>query len=148
LDIATLHLELRDMTVSAISLRTLSAAALLVVAARSTHAHAGGSPASQSPKHPVACAKGVRIYTDKSQLPTPYDTLTLPPTDGPIRVTSPEEAEAAELDLRRRAGSVGATAVLVTDEVTDDGGGNQRVRRQATAVFVPADSARAQQACK
>jgi hypothetical protein len=71
----------------------------------------------------------------------------MPPADGPVRVTSPEEAEAAELAMRGRAGSVGATGVLVTDEVSDEGG-QQRIRRSVTALYVPADSARAQAACK
>jgi hypothetical protein len=93
------------------------------------------------------CAKGVRVYNDRSQVPTPHDTVSIPPADGPIRVTSPDEAEAAELALRGRAGSVGANAVLVVDEVSDDGGA-QRVRRSATGLFVPADSARALQMCK
>jgi hypothetical protein len=94
------------------------------------------------------CAKGVKVYTDRSQIPVPFDTLSVPPADGPVRVTNDQEAEAAELALRGRAGSVGATAVLVTDEVLDDGGGERRVRRSVTGIFVPADSARAQQACK
>ena len=110
-------------------------------------AHAQNAAKPSAPKHPIVCAKGVRLFTDKAQIPVPYDTLALPPADGPIRVTSPEEAEAAELALRGRAGSVGATGLLVTDEVTDDGG-TQRISRQATAVYVPSDSARAQQACK
>ena len=48
----------------------------------------------------------------------PRDTLTIPPADGSVRVSSPEEAEAAELALRERAGSVGATSVLVIDGST------------------------------
>ena len=110
-------------------------------------AYAQNTAKPPAPKHPTVCAKGVRLFTDKSQIPVPYDTLALPPADGPIRVTSPEEAEAAELALRGRAGSVGATGLLVTDQVTDDGG-SQRINREATAVYVPSDSARAQQACK
>jgi hypothetical protein len=118
---------------------------LSIVAARV--AHAQGSSNAAKAKHPAICAKGVRVYTDRSQLPTPHDTLSIPPADGPIRVSSPEEAEAAELALRGRAGSVGATGVLVVDDVSGDGD-SQRVRRTATGVFVPADSARALQACK
>ena len=87
------------------------------------------------------------MYTEKSQIPVPHDTVQVPPADGPVRVTSPEEAEAAELAMRARAGSVGATGVLVSDEVSGDGD-QQRVRRTVTGVFVRADSARAQQACK
>jgi hypothetical protein len=127
--------------------RALTVAVVLsLVAARVGHAQNAAAPAPKVRK-PAVCANGVRMYTDKSQVPVPHDTLTLPPADGPIRVTSPEEAEAAELALRGRAGSVGATGVLVTDEVTGDGD-TQRIRRAATAVFVRADSARAQAACK
>jgi hypothetical protein len=115
--------------------------------AASATAHAQNSSKPPAQKHPIVCAKGVRMFSDKSQIPIPHDTLALPPTDGPIRVTSPEEEEAAEKALRARAGSVGATGLLVTDEVIEDGG-MQRVSRQATAVYVPSDSARAQQACK
>ena len=124
---------------------TLFGTVVLLVAAGAAHAQNTAKP--PAPKHPTVCAKGVRLFTDKSQIPVPHDTLALPPADGPIRVTSPEEAEAAELALRGRAGSVGATGLLVTDEVVDDGG-TQRISRQATAVYVPSDSARAQQACK
>jgi hypothetical protein len=98
-------------------------------------------------KHPAVCAQGVRVYTDKSQVPAPHDTLTIPPGDGPVRVSSPEEAEAAELALRGRAGSVGATGILVTDVTSEEGGGT-RVQRSVTAFYVAADAARAQQACK
>ena len=134
------------MSAIAASIRVCSVALMLsIVAARPAHAQASSTAAKA--KHPAICAKGVRVYTDRSQLPTPHDTLSIPPADGPIRVTSPEEAEAAELALRERAGSVGATGVLVVDEVSGDGD-SQRVRRSATGVFVPADSARALQACK
>lgn len=131
------------MSATFVSVRVLSVAAVLSIGA----AHAGHAQAAAKPKHPPVCAKGVRIYTDKAQVPVPNDTLTMPPSDGPIRVTSPEEAEAAELALRGRAGSVGATGILVADQVEDDGG-NQRLRRSVTAFFSPADSARSQQACK
>jgi hypothetical protein len=70
----------------------------------------------------------------------------MPPSPGQIRVSSPEDAEAAELAIRERAGSVGATSILVVDVTTDDGGG-QRVQRSVSAYFVPSDSARAQQTC-
>jgi hypothetical protein len=108
--------------------------------------HAQSSPAAK-PKHPPVCAQGVRMFTELSQIPVPHDSVQIPPADGPIRVTSPEEAEAAELALRGRAGSVGATGVLITDETTEEGGG-QRVRRRVAGIFAPADSARAQAACK
>jgi hypothetical protein len=124
---------------------TLFGAVISLAAATAAYAQNTAKP--PVPKHPTVCAKGVRLFNDKRQIPVPYDTLPLPPADGPIRVTSPEEAEAAELALRGRAGSVGATGLLVTDEVTDDGG-SQRISRQATAVYVSSDSARAQQACK
>ena len=78
----------------------------------------------------------------------PFDTLDIPAPDGPVRVTNEQEAEAAELAMRGRAGSVGATGVLVTDEVQDDNDGNRRMRRSVKGLFVPADSARARQACK
>lgn len=93
------------------------------------------------------CARGVRIYTDKSQVPVPNDTLRLPPADGPVRVTSPEEAEAAELALRGRAASVGANALLITD-VMSESNGEQRMRRSVVGLFVRADSARSALACK
>ena len=127
------------------SLRTLMLAVAVSVAAGVARAQTAATPAA--PKHPRVCANGVRMYTERSQVPVPHDTLALPPADGPIRINSPDEAEAAELALRGRAGSVGATGVLVADEVSDDGA-TQQMRRRATAVYVPADSARAQQACK
>jgi hypothetical protein len=133
------------MSAIAASIRALSVAAVLSIAAAGV-VSAQAAPVAK-PSHPVVCAKGVRMYTEKSQVPVPHDTLQLPPADGPIRVSSPEEAEAAELALRGRAGSVGATGVLVSDEVSGDGD-SQRLRRTATAVYVHADSARAQQACK
>ncbi|MES2179712.1 MAG: hypothetical protein V4550_17770 [Gemmatimonadota bacterium] len=129
------------------SLRAVAIASLVTVAAGASSSAQGASAANPAPGRPPVCAKGVRVFTDKSQVPTPYDTLRVPPPDAPIRVTSPEEAEAAELALRARAGSVGATGVLVTDEVTEDGG-MQRMRRSVQGLFVRADSARAQQACK
>ena len=111
------------------------------------HAGAQSTMATPHATHPPVCAKGVRVYTDKSQIPIPFDTLRMPPAAGPIRVTSPEEAEAAELEMRGRAGSVGATGVLVTLETTEENG-MQRMRRSVSALFVRADSAHAQQACK
>jgi len=134
------------MSAIAASIRVCSVALVLsVFAAHPAHAQAASGAAKA--KHPAICAKGVRVYNDRTQVPTPHDTLSIPPADGPIRVTSPEEAEAAEMALRGRAGSVGATGVLVIDEVSGDGD-SQRVRRTATGLFVPADSARALQACK
>ncbi len=143
--ISQIYPELTDMSVLSTVRATLVGAVVWFAAAGTAYAQNTAKP--PAPKHPTVCAKGVRLFTAKSQIPVPYDTLALPPADGPIRVTSPEEAEAAELALRGRAGSVGATGLLVTDEVTDDGG-TQRISRQASAVYVPSDSARAQQACK
>jgi len=124
--------------------RALGAGILLVVAAGAVGAQS--APSTSTPKHPAVCAKGVRIYTELSQVPVPHDTLTMPPSE-PIRVTSPEEAEAAELAMRGRAGSVGATGVIVTEQA-EESDGNRRVRRTTTAVYVPSEAARAQQACK
>src|SRR4051812_1298743 len=87
-----------------LSLRAvLFGAATCFAATGAAHAQSAAKPSAA--KHPVVCAKGVRMFTDKSQIPVPHDTLALPLADGPIRVTSPEEAEAAELALRARAGS-------------------------------------------
>jgi hypothetical protein len=145
LDYITLCMELRAMPALVASIRACSVAfALSILAAHAAHAQA---TAAAKAKHPAVCAKGVRVYTDRGQVPVPHDTLAIPPADGPIRVTSPEEAEAAEMALRGRAGSAGANAVLVVDEVSGDGD-SQRVRRTATGLFVPADSVRALQACK
>ena len=107
----------------------------------------GAAATTPSATHLPVCAKGVRIYTDKSQIPVPFDTLRMPPAAGPVMVSSPEEAEAAELAMRGRAGSVGATGVLVTDVTTEENG-MQRMSRSVSAVFVRADSAHAQRACK
>ncbi len=123
----------------------LLAAMGLVVAASSI---AGAQAAQPAAGHPVVCGKGVRVYTEKSQVPVPYDTVSVPRPSAPVRVSSPEEAAAAELAMRERAGSVGATGILMTDEVSDDGSGGQRMRRSVTGLFVRADSAKAQMACK
>jgi hypothetical protein len=145
LDYITFRVEPRAMSVFAASIRVSSVAiALSILGARAAHAQA---TAAAKPKHPVVCAKGVRVYSDRSQVPTPHDTVAIPPADGPIRVTSAEEAEAAEMALRGRAGSAGANSVLVIDEVSGNAD-SQSVRRTATGLFVPADSARALQACK
>ncbi|MEP6999337.1 MAG: hypothetical protein ABI969_02585 [bacterium] len=109
---------------------------------------AGAQTAQPVATHPVVCAKGVRMFTEKSQIPVPYDTVRVPRSAVPVIVTNPQELEAAELALRERAGSVGATGVLVTDEMSDDGSGGQRMRRSVTGVYVPADAPRAQLACK
>ena len=91
--------------------------------------------------HAPVCAAGVRTYTSAHDVPIPHETLALPP--GPaIRVTPGGEA-AADQAMRDRAGSGGATGMIVTE--TSDGG---LVRRTVTPVFVPSDSARAHAACK
>ncbi|HEX4632893.1 MAG TPA: hypothetical protein VH163_03620 [Gemmatimonadales bacterium] len=105
-----------------------------------------GAAAQAQAKHPVVCAKGVWTYTAWTQVPAPFDSLTMPP--GPrIMVNSPEEAAAAEGEMLRRAGQVGATGVVVV-EVTNNVNGPMMISRKATPVFVPADSARAYGACR
>ena len=105
------------------------------------------SVAVQGPaKHPVVCAKGVHTYTGWTQVPTPFDSLKLPP--GPrLTVNSPEEAAAAENEMLKRAGAVGATGIVVV-EVTNDFNGAVMTSRKVTPVFVPSDTARAYGACR
>lgn len=97
-------------------------------------------------KHPVVCAKGVRTYNSMKEVPTPFDSLKLPP-HAAIRVNSPEEAEAAEAQMMTDAGKAGATGLVVT-EVVDEDGNSRSVHRQVIPVFVPADTARAYAACR
>ena len=104
------------------------------------------SLAAQTPKHPAVCGKGVRTYASLKDVPTPFDSLKLPPGP-PIRVNSPEEAEAAETQILALAGSVGATG-LVEMEESEDQGGSMVVRRRVIPVFVPADTGRAYAACR
>jgi len=132
---------------STLTVRTAVGAVVILVAAASIASAQATRSSATTQKHAPICAKGVKIYTERSQIPVPFDTLEVPPPDAPVRVTNEQEMEAAELAMRERAGSVGATGVLVTDEVEEDGG-NRRVRRSVKGVFVPADSARAAQACK
>jgi hypothetical protein len=112
---------------------------------------AGGTASAQaapeSPKRAPVCAEAVKVYTDFKQVPAPFDSVRIPPADGPIRVTNEEEAAAAELQVRKRAGSVGATGLVMTMEEVDDGSGMIRASRRVTGVFVRADSAAAQKAC-
>jgi hypothetical protein len=122
---------------SAVFRSSLPSVVLTIAAAGVAHAQSGDAA---KPKHPVVCAQGVRVYTDPHEAPVPRDTVRIPPGDGPIRVTSPEEAEAAELAMRARAGSVGATGVIVTDEISDEGGA-QRMHRSVTGIFAASDSA-------
>lgn len=129
---------------SFLCVRTAVATAIVLVGSAGV---AGAQSAKPAPKHAPVCAKGVKVYTERGQIAVPFDTLEVPRPDAPVRVTNEQEAEAAELAMRGRAGSVGATGVLVTDEV-EETGDERRVRRNLLGVFVPADSARAQQACK
>jgi hypothetical protein len=99
------------------------------------------------PRHPPVCGDGVRRYQAMSQVPAPFDSLAMPRNLPPIRISSPDEEAAAEREVNRRAGSVGATGLVVVDEAGDDAGG-RHVRRRAIPVFVAADSARAQAACR
>jgi hypothetical protein len=123
-------------------------AAVLVLAGTFAGAAGAQSSAKATPApHPAVCAQGVRVYNSLSEVTAPYDTLSLPPSDAPIRVTNPDEAAAAELMVRGRAGSVGATGMVVMEKSEDTGGG-MRIHREITPVFVRADRARAQQACK
>jgi hypothetical protein len=69
--------------------------------------------------------------------------LAAAPAREPIRVTSPEEAEAAQQRILERAASVGANGLVFVDEGTPEGG----LRRNVVAVFVRADSARSYKAC-
>jgi hypothetical protein len=96
--------------------------------------------------HPAVCAKGVRTYNNIRDVPAPFDSLKLP-SGPPIRVSSPEEAEAADVEMHRRAGVMGATGLVVM-EVVDDDGASRTVHRQVIPVFVPADTARAYGACR
>lgn len=103
---------------------------------------------ASAPAHPKVCAAGVREFYSRAELTMPFDSLTMPPSDGPIRVTSPEEAEAAQRMVRERAGSVGATGLLVMEETTDDGSGRVQMHRSVTPIFAPSDTARAYAACR
>jgi hypothetical protein len=102
--------------------------------------------AQSSPSHPKVCAEGVRKYAALSEVPTPYDTLVMPRGE-PIRVSSPAEERQAELTMLGRAGSVGATGVVVVDKVEDDGQ-RRMMQRTTTPVFVASDTARAYAACR
>jgi hypothetical protein len=128
--------------------RTLPLAAVLSLAGAGAAAAQSSAAGAQPGRHTAVCAAGVRVYTDIKDVPVPHDTLKMPPMDGQIRVTNAQEAEAAELAMRGRAGSVGATGVLVLDDVQNDGGNMIVRRRGLVPVFVPADSARALQVCR
>jgi hypothetical protein len=122
-------------------LRTICAAVALAVVPATLHAQA------RQPKYPAVCAKGVRTYTDRAQLPAKRDSLTMPPSPGPVRVTNEEEAAAAELAIRERAGSIGATSILVLTQRKEEDGG-VRMERSISAFFIPSDSAQAQETCR
>jgi hypothetical protein len=103
--------------------------------------------AQAAPRHPVVCAEGVHIYQNRTDLKAPYDTLDLPPAP-PVRVTSPQEAEAAERALRERVGKAGGNAVLVMVEPVDMPDGTKRLRRTVVPLFIPAEADRAAAACR
>jgi len=96
--------------------------------------------------HPVVCAKGVRTYDSLKEVSAPFDTLKLLP-HAPVRVTSQEEADAAEAQMMTDAGKVGATGLVIT-EVVEENGNSRSVHRQVIPVFVPSDTARAYGACR
>jgi hypothetical protein len=130
--------SVRSGLVRAAVIAALSCAVPFVARAQQTAAAAA---------HPKVCAEGVREYYSKADLPTPYDTLVMPSSE-PVRVTSPEELEAAQRLMRAQAGSVGATGLLVLEQRTDDGMGNVEMHRSVTPVFAASDSARANAACR
>lgn len=129
------------------SLRRLALPALAGVAAVAGAASAGAQQVTKDAPRPrtPTCAAGIRTYESWPEVPTPFDSLRLPPGE-PIRVTSPEEAQAAQQKIRERAASVGATGLVLVD-VTTESGGEVQMRRSVVPVFVPADSARAHKAC-
>ena len=96
------------------------------------------------PRHAAVCAQGVHIYEDRAKLPAQRDSMAIPrPPGGQIRVNSQEEAEAAELALRERAGAVGVTSLLILTETDND-----TVRRSVGGFFIAADCVRAAGICK
>jgi hypothetical protein len=106
---------------------------------------AGAAP---TPRHPAVCADGVQRYAGLASVPHPFDTLTFPKGLPPIRITNPEQAGAAERQMAERAGRIGATGMVTVEESQETDGGARMVRRRVIPVFVPADSARAQAACR
>src|SRR5688500_10257267 len=101
------------------------ASAALVLAASAAGAQAAATPA---PKRAPTCARAMKIYDDIKQVPVPHDTVDIPAPDGPVRVTNEAEMEAAELALKTRAGTVGATGVLIFNEESDNGSGMVTMR--------------------
>ena len=104
--------------------------------------------ASRQTAHPPVCAEGVRMYDSIKDVPFPRDSVAVPPAAAPVVVTNPDEAEAARKAMMGRAGSAGATGVVVTIVDKDDGNGRVVSRRTVQGFFVPSDSARAQSACR
>ena len=126
------------------AMKLILATGALVLAASSAGAQVAAKPA---PKHAPTCARAIKTYDDIKQIPVPHDTVEIPAPDGPIRVTNEAEAEAADLALRTRAGTVGATGMLVTTIEQDNGSGMITMRRNVTGIYVRADSAEAQKTC-
>jgi hypothetical protein len=122
----------------------------LLIAVPPASAQSAGAKGSSSAgsTHPPICPDGVRRYAAFDSVPAPFDTLTMPRGAAPIRITSPDQEAAAEREVAERAGSVGATGLVLHDEVLDGAPGVRQVRRRAIPVFVPSDSARAQAACR
>jgi hypothetical protein len=129
------------------SLRRLVLPTIAAIAAHAGAASAGAQQVTKDAPRPrtPTCAAGVRTYEGWAEVRAPFDSLRLPPGE-PIRVTSPEEAQAAQQKIRERAATVGATGLVLVD-VTSESGGEVQTRRSVVPVFVPADSARAHKAC-
>lgn len=125
--------------------RSIGPVLILSLILLATPAEAQGN-GTGAPAHPAVCADGVRRYVSLSAVPAPFDSLRMPPGP-PIRITSPEEEQAAEREMRRRAGQAGATGLVMLDETSEEGRAHM-VRRRVVPVFVAADSARAQAACR
>lgn len=125
-------------------MKLILATAALVLCAASARAQA---QAPAAPKRVPTCARVIKTYDDIKQVPAPHDTVQVPAPDGPVRVTNEAEMEAAELALKTRAASVGATGVLIANAEEDNGSGQVTLRRTVTGIFVHADSAAAQKVC-
>ena len=124
--------------------RPISVVRVLFAAASLSGFAVSAGAQTAKPRHPAVCGEGVRIYEDRAKLPAQRDSIVIPPPPGgQIRVSSPEEAEAAEKALRDRAGSVGATSLLILTETDND-----TVRRSVAGFFIAADSVRAAGICK
>jgi hypothetical protein len=108
---------------------------------------AGAQAAKPAPKRMPTCARAIKMYEDVKQIPAPHDTVDIPAPDKPVIVNNETELEAAELALKERAASVGATGVLAHTVRQDDGAGNVEMRRSTIGIFVRADSAAAQKLC-